>query len=736
MSRPFATTPYTPDPAVYPGAVRIPFLRLGKTQVVGNVNATENRLSLATLTFKAPLPALEAQRSLFLSGACPLEYDGVQVHEAGFHFFPEQFTAVASSGGVGSLSPSKTYGFIFLYEWEDAKGVTHRSETSVPKSVALGVGDDTVTCAVPYLRLTDKQRAGIANNSSVRIVAFRTQGDGTVYYRDPPHTATSTSSGRTGLYNNPGLLIPGSHVSFLSDTLIAANEILYTTGGGLDNQPYPSCTVACTHQRRVFMVTQEEQSFVQYTDEIDERFFAPATNEVYRIPVPVEGGSVVALASMDEKLIILCQRRIYFIVGEGPNRLGQQNGYSLPQLCSAKVGALGGCHESLALTPDGLWFMSSTRGLRLLTRGLAIAQEGSQYVGSDADGLIPNPVNTIRALSIDAKNQVRWYLSDTTVAVWDYVQHKWSQFTNHDSSGGAVSTRDTFWHSDGVNLFSADSLSGTYDDGAASFTALQTAWIPLADLQGYQRVYSLMILAEALKGSNRVIVATRYDYSDEYHLGALVGYATGAVARTAVNFTGEVGTRCAPGDLVTGATSGAVGTVVYYDDVNNTVYFSAQVGTFTNAEGLITSVGWSAVAAVSGGGNRPALAFPVFSSPVVSVGDFFRGLTSQAATFSVTAISTALGGTIALYRTQFIGGTFSPSERVQVYNQPSSYPVTAAANPLQLEHRLPIQKCEAVQFGFTFINDGAAGETIRLTGLTLSVGVKPGLHRLPESQRF
>jgi hypothetical protein len=507
----------------------VPFLKLGKPRFENGIDVTPSRVAMATLTCKVPLPSLEAQRALFMPGACPMSYDGVRGHEAGFQHYPEGVTGVGVATGGGALT-NATYGICFLYEWEDAKGVVWRSAPSVPLSVALGA-NNALSCTLPHLRITDKQgnyTLADERRGAVRLVGFRTEANGSIYYRDVPTVGSAAE-------NNPGALSAATWITELSDALLIKNELLPTTGGGLENEAFNSSTIACVHQRRIFTVMQEEASFVQYTDEIDERFLAPATNEVYRIPVPVDGGSVVGLASMDDKLVIFCQRRIYYVYGEGPNRLGQQNGYSLPQMCSASLGMLGGSHESLALTPDGIWFMSSAGGLRLLTRGLQVAmgldEDGvKSYLGRETDGHFTAAFTSIRAHSITSRNQVRWYVStdsDGFVVVWDYQNQQWSKFTNFVANGGSVSARDAFWHCNGTTLFKSQTVGG-YDLPFAGTNSVlfETAWLSLTGFSGYQRVYAVQFLMNAL-ASVSVQVEVAYDGSATY--AAAVTHNAGVV---------------------------------------------------------------------------------------------------------------------------------------------------------------------------------------------------------------
>ena len=506
--------------------VSLPITRLGKTRLENGLNITPSRLALATITFSLAMPSVQAADTLLLTGGCPMLYDGALAHEAGYHYYPED--VIATSVGSGSLTPNKTYGYVVVYEWEDSRGELHRSAPSVPVSVAMGA-NTSVTLRIPYLRLTDKQGAeenDVSRRENVRVVSYRTEGDGTIYYRE-------AAIGITHL-NRLSLLVPCIRVSSQSDASLIQGELLYTTGGGLENEAFPSHSVAVTHQRRLFMAPRQANGFVQYTDVTDDLFLAFATNEIYRIPIPPAGGVVLGLASMDEKLIILCEKQIYYIYGEGPNRLGQQDGYSLPIACSTAIGMLDGTQESLALTPDGLWFMSSTNGLRLLTRGLTIAVEpgGEQdaYLGREADGFFTAAYGGIQAQIISGKNQVRWYLAGANKAVvWDYQRHQWSLFTNQVCVGGSTVARGKFWHASNAELFSSDAVAGSTDKISAVDAVLETAWISLADRQGFQRAYALLLLGKGIAAGN-VKVEVGYNYVETYAASQSFEIATGGAA--------------------------------------------------------------------------------------------------------------------------------------------------------------------------------------------------------------
>ncbi len=695
-------------------AVRLPFLKAGRP-TFGSFS-TSNQIALATMTTALSLPTLNAQRSLFMTGGCPQSYDGVHAHEAGFNYFPEGVTAVAAAGGACTAG---AYGCVVVYRWQDAKGVLHRSNTSVPISTAAAL-NNKLTYTIPPLRLTTKQSVpGAYDDRDVEAEVYLTIHDGTIYYK----------AGVVSQYAWADAALTFEYTG--SDATLQANELLYTTGGGLENEAFPSTSIVCQHQNRLFFVIQEEQDWIQYTDEIDERFLAPATNEAYRLRVPSEGGKVVAMGSMDSKLIVICENQIYAYFGEGPNRLGQQNGYSLGQIVSGSLGGLAGCQEAVVLAPEGLWFMSSENGLRLLSRGLSIQMDPNDpdaFLGQEVDSLFDtSPYSSIQAQVIPSKSQIRWYLGGlSTVVVWNYEQHQFYKFTNHNSNGGTTVAAGVFWHSDGTNLFSTNSAAGGLDDATYTDMVLETAWIKLADAQGFQRVYSFMLLAQSISTSY-VTLAVGYDYSDTYIASSIASEALGVVATT-LDYNTGVGTPFILGATITGGTSGATGTVVRTTDTAGIgqIVLTGVSGTFQAAENL-TTTGASAVCVT-------VTKSLVMTASSVAAGNLVVGQASGATgvVSSVLDLTTGSADKVALLNT--VVGTFGVLDIITV-RRVSTYTATGANNPLQIEHPMPLQQCEAVRFKIT-ISPGSAAEAIRLTNFALSIGMKRGLFKLPSAQRF
>lgn len=105
-----------------------------------------------------------------------------------------------------------------------------------------------------------------------------------------------------------------------------------------------------------------------------------------------------------------------------------------------------------------------------------------------------------------------------------------------------------------------------------------------------------------------------------------------------------------------------------------------------------------------------------------------------------------LQGFERVYRVKVLG-TFESTATLQLevaYDYSSTYqtPVSMttgsvfSVTPVQAEHHLPKQKCEAVRFRITDTNTAAGGGTRSLIGLALQVGVKKGFFKTPSGQRM
>lgn len=509
--------------------INLASLRNGKILLSGGAAYWAQIVSIARVDLLGTQSNVETGGSVFLAGGCPHLYDGQQVHEAGFNMFPEfptGYTPTQATGG--SLTVGTTYGVCFLFEWTDATGRLHRSAPSVPISVLLTGSNNKLTFKVSYLRLTRKY--------NVRIACYRTTGNGSVYFRD-----TSTGLDASNKPNTNGIL---SFVCTASDAALQSNEILYTTGGALSNQAFPSASRACLHQRRVFMSLDSDPNMIWYSDELDDQTDAQATNPVYQLPVPVTHGKICWLDSMDDKLVICCERGVFVVFGSGPDRLGNQNSYTLPQAVVNGFGGRFGHPNAHIVTPDGIWFLTGINGqsdngdgvegqqgpgggLRLLGRNLMMAQNQHGYLGAEVDKVIAFNYfggsfnfggKAVRAIKRPGKAQYYFLLGSQGAVVYDQQWGAWSSYTHFSFQDIAASADSIICApTDNTALMKHNGNSVTDNGSNAAIGVLETGWLmPGSILHGFQRVKRLQVtLNQPLLGDGGPSILIKCAFDDQ-----------------------------------------------------------------------------------------------------------------------------------------------------------------------------------------------------------------------------
>lgn len=426
--------------------------------------------------------------NLHIAGGVLQAYDGDMVVEHGFHVFPESVAAGANSPTGGSMSDGN-YGYLAVYRWTDNGGQEHFSVPSVPVDVVLSAGGTTQTQAisVPTLRLTAK--------TNVVLELYRTENNGTIYYL--------TSSTTMPTFNDK-TVDAITIVDTTSDTALISRQALYTTGGVLENDAPPSATVLSVHtaSNRVFL-TDEDPNLLIYS-KIRESKKPVEFSSALVIPVDPVGGDITAHISMDEKLIIFEEGACFYIAGGGPNNLGEQDTFTTPERISTDIGCIE--PRSVVLTPDGVMF-KSRKGIYLLTRGLEL-----QYVGAPVEEF--NSLGITSAKVIGSKNQVRFTTQNGECLVYNYFLKLWGTFDNHAANSAEVIGDDYYYIRTDSSLFIENSTSFS-DNGSAISMSIETGWMSFNQLQGFQRVYKMMVLG-AYKSPHMLKVEVAYDFNEAY----------------------------------------------------------------------------------------------------------------------------------------------------------------------------------------------------------------------------
>jgi hypothetical protein len=457
------------------------------TDAIGGINVySQYGVNYASFDLApSKVSSVEMAEVLHLSGGFVWMYDGAQVVEHNFHLFPENLFLTA--GADGSM-PEQEYRYVALYEWTDAQGNIHRSAPSLPSTITLGAGEDSVAVEIPTARLTYKTDA--------RIVVYRWSVAQQTY-----HQVTSIT---TPVLNDPTV----DSVTFtdgFGDASLAANPILYTTGGVIENIAFPATHSLANFKNRLVALSSENRNNI-VASKVNTESTPVQPTDLFTIYVsPASGaasgqGPTTILTVLDDKLIAFKDDSAFYVVGDGPNDLGTGGGFSVPTFIPSTVGCDN--QASLALIPQGLMFQSD-KGIWLLDRGLNTSFIGSRVLD---EGLLP----ITSANTIPNTNEVRFTRADGTALMYDYYYDRWATFDNLPATASTLYQQlHTYLTPQGQVR---QESPGEYLDGTTPVTIkFETAWMNLAGLQALERVYQLFLIG-TYASPHTLALQVSYDY--------------------------------------------------------------------------------------------------------------------------------------------------------------------------------------------------------------------------------
>lgn len=441
-------------------------------------------IDLYTIRFDARFSPTSQGKTTQLCGGLVSHYDGQSVAELGFFNFPSmQTSSVYATGTSGSLAAG-TYYYRIVFEYIDSAGLVHRSIPSVINSVAVGATQE-INVLVDY-PITNRPRTW-ARTSLTAVVYLSIAGDANLFYRTLVMTNGSPSSAFSGTIL----------------TMSQSSPLLYTTGGIADSVAPPAANVSHVHKNRIWLGGLET-SELWFSEEFVDGF-APTFSDMFTVPIEAEGGDVTALASLDEKLVIFKDSQFYALVGDGPDEAGLNWDYSEPVKIPSDVGCID--KRAVIEIPEGVLFKSK-KGWYLLTRALQ-----TLYVGAAVEDY--NSLTASSVTLVKDETEVRIVHSNGVCLVYNYYFKQWSTFSNYEGLDSAVVTGTYFRIGTDYRVYKE--VVGQYNDSGTKYSlTVETSWLSLAKLQGYQRVYALQLLADFVD-DHQLEVQIAYDFQNAYN---------------------------------------------------------------------------------------------------------------------------------------------------------------------------------------------------------------------------
>lgn len=459
----------------------------------------------------------------------------------------------------GADNPNRQWGFVVVWRYVDQHGNVHRS---APSSIAW--------CKYGDLKQTGTGYAGkllffrwhahalqgdVGVTPEVEVYGCPTDGDGD--YRllgivTPKDDATMEGRVYVTLVHGGTMVSNGVELNVWDNGLGSSAGItpvprsLYTGefgGSELPSSVSPALLSICSTQSRLWGLNAEDRLDVWYTKPIA-LGYAPEWSDTLRVRVPQDGGQAVAIAAIDDKVIVFKRSRIFMIEGEGGDASGNGSSLRTPRLISSDVGC--DSVESVVEGPFGVIFHSQ-RGFMVLSRDLSYSFVGDRVIDQlTTDNGDDEPRRVVSACLVPAEAEVRFLLDTTNAAdagswrrglVWSYRFARWCRRDTLAGAFNALVGDDEWWMVEGVTGGGANVVyrEVRLDWSTSPFGVdCRTSWLKLNGIAGYARVRRATFVLRWYSGGIRILTAQDYQEQTETardwtatELAALAGAARG-----------------------------------------------------------------------------------------------------------------------------------------------------------------------------------------------------------------
>lgn len=554
---------------------------------------SQTGLNLASFVIgTANVVPAEIAQTLNLSGGFLWEYDGYSPVEQNFFLWPDSVEGTPHNTGGAMIS--QEYQYQAVYTWANNQGNIERSAPSIANIVDMSTanlsfvqptpitftasitsGSAVLTSVSSFTGIMVGQividtTVGAHIQANSYIVSFDS-GAGTITLSLPATATAVGDSMSISSINSVTVNIPTLRLTYktanpvkielfrwsvaqqeffqvtsilqplindmtvdsiaftdtFADNQILGNSLIYTTGGVIENIGAPSFNSIALFDNRLWGIDAEDPDLLWYSKQV-----LPTTpvemSDLFTLFVsPTTGaqgstGSGRCIFPMDDALIIFKSNAIYYINGTGPDSTGANSSYSQPIFITSTVGTIN--QKSIVMTDNGIMFQSD-KGYWLLLR----SKQQCVYLGAAVEEFtLEGAANS--AITIPETTQIRTTMSNGLTLMMDYFNNnQWGTFSGVPAISSTV-YNDLHTYLDRFgNLF--QETPGKYIDGTAPvLLGFQTAWIDVAGISGYQRIYELIFLGRFLSPAN-LIVSIAYDFKNSTQQSII----------TPTNYTGVYG---------------------------------------------------------------------------------------------------------------------------------------------------------------------------------------------------
>lgn len=661
--------------------------------------------------------SVQLGRTLYIGGGLLTAYDGATLAEVGFAIYPFTFFVATSAGGALAAG---SYAYKSTLRWQNAQGEQERSTTAAG-FLATVPASGLVTINAYSLKVTLKTATRIAPAVELWRSAVSPTADA------PFFLVTSKDPGAVGgsnayIANDPtSLTVGGAFTDNFPDATLTTKETNPENGAVLESLAPPGASIIRATDTRIFVAGVAGDPDSVWYSRLRGVGEIASFHDGNAAPVPPDGGDITAIAFLNETLVVFRETAIYALPGQGFDNTGGGQNFGPSNRLSSDCGAISA--ETVALTPMGLVF-KSRKGWYLLDRGWGVRYIGSQVAKFDGD--------TINAIHIvETQHQVR-ILTSARMLVWDYNATtdaapigQWAVWTISDG------VHATMWNGSYVYLTATGPKieQATYT-GVTYGADVESSWIKLNDLQGAGRVGQIEILGEYRSACLvRVRVARDYQYDGA---GNVVYYDDKAWPPSPTVVGSALQVRHSPTQGQCEAIKVRITAVA--------AGVRASLSTAGMSGGVPTSgSNWSATFAVwdtvfagkafnpgeMGNAITMSLSFELAAAVLIDVRDHFRYDISlgrwREDVGNVGVRITGPNAGIGITVNDLEGAIAAATALVQVA---LGDPVTTKTLSMNV---LNGQVVTGAFTGGTYV--APAGEALKLTGLGLEVGIKPGLYR-------